>query len=75
MIIRKYAVVFVSTLILGSALTYDIPLDINGICANAENEYKEVTSLGVTYRIYNDHAEVTDGKNASGKIQTGSHGP
>ena len=35
MIIRKYAVVFVLTLILGSALTYDIPLDINGICANA----------------------------------------
>ena len=68
MIIRKRAAVFVSTLILGSALTYDIPLNINGICANAENEYKEVTSLGVTYRIYNDHAEVTDGKNASGKV-------
>lgn len=66
--LKRIAAAAFSLLITGGALSYTPCNMANCIAVQAASDVKEYKLMGVTYSIYSDHCEVTDGSQASGDV-------
>ena len=62
--IRKISAALLGALLICPVIPHNRADDL----ISAAEEWSEINTMGITYRIYGDHAEVTDGKNAHGDV-------